>query len=156
VATVDRVAEFIGRGGAWKLAAGEVKPSLHRSYPEDKPSRLWDDAERVYEILLKLDYAAAKEFVKDAEREVHKEQRRWMCVRAEQVAVAALCRSCRTTALRNQMRDHAEKTGVPWRERPCAYEVAYGPAPLISIEQSIAQNTWTEAFDGQEDERKVG
>jgi len=149
--TVQKVAEFVGASlpEMWASGAAEVKQSLHRSHPEDKPSRLWDDAERVYQLLLKLDYEGAKEFVLDPERETHKENRKWMCVRAEQPAVAALCRSCLSTALKNQLRQHAEKNGVPWQERPCAYEVAYGPEPLISIEESVRNNSWTEVENGE-------
>lgn len=152
---VRRVSEFVGRGSeeSWASGAAEVKQSLHRSHPEDKPSRLWDDAERVYDLLLRLDYAGARAFVEDRTREVHKENRRWMCVRSEQLAVAALCRSCRTTALRDQLRAQAEKAGVPWRERPCAYEVAYGPEDsLISMEQSIAKNSWMEVCSGKDED----
>lgn len=143
--TVQLVSHFVDPDGDWKAGAREVKVQLKRSYPEDKKSLFWEDAEYLYDALLRLDHAAVKRFMEDDTRAIHRERRTWMCVRCEQPMNAAHCRTCTfSPGFRAQLRKHAEVNGVPWRERPCAYEVAYSDGALKTIEASVRDNSWVE------------
>lgn len=143
IATVRRVGEFTRKGGNWDAGVAEVKPQLKRSYPADQKSPFWHDAEYLYDAMLRLDYEAVRKFKADASRAIYREHRSWMCVRCEQPMNPAHCRACvAQIEFRDQLKAHAEANGVPWRERPCAWEVAYRDGALISLESSAHYNSW--------------
>jgi hypothetical protein len=142
IRVVQGVCDFVGEGDALK-GSSEVKPQLKRSYPEDQKSPYWVDAEDMYSAMLSLDYDAMWSFQVDSKRATYREHRSWMCVRCEQPMVPAHCRSCVAHAeFRDRLKAHAEKNGVPWRERPCAWEVAYRDGDLMSLEDSVHYNSW--------------
>jgi hypothetical protein len=145
--TLDHVAAFLGEGSpvSWVEAAREINPSLRRSYPQEKKSNLWGDAELVYRSLETQDIETIRKFVADPRTMSCRESRSWLCLRCEQEMVEAHCLRCKANheGFRTALRDHANKMGIPWRERPCAFEVAYDlDNSLIDIESSIVDNFW--------------
>jgi hypothetical protein len=145
--TLDRVAEFLGEGdaGSWIEAAREIDPSLRRSYPEEKKSNLWGDAEYIYKALETRNFEAVHKFVDNPGTMTHREKRSWPCLRCEQEMIESHCLRCKKNhdGFRTKLREFADEKKIPWRERPCAFEVAYDlDNSLIDIESSIADNFW--------------
>lgn len=142
--TLDGVAEFLGEGD-WSEAINEIDPRLKRSYPQEVKSNLWSDAEFVYEALLGMDFDAVRSFLNDPTRMANRESRSWLCLRCETPMVEPHCLRCKANHLgfRDSLREFAEKRGISWQTRPCAFEVAFDQdSPLISIEESIERNFW--------------
>ena len=62
----------------------------------------------------------------------------WFCARTHKLIGVVVCRNCRATSGDYVMQD--ARPG--WDKEPCAFEVAYGPEPHKTIEQSIANHSW--------------
>jgi hypothetical protein len=141
-----KVAEFLGDGD-WEAAIHEIDPKLKRSYPQEVKSNLWGDAEFIYKALLDMDVTAVRGFLKDPRRMSSREARSWPCLRCEAPMVEPHCLQCKANnnGFRDSLISFADERGIPWRERPCAFETAFDlDNPLISIEESIDQNFWDE------------
>jgi hypothetical protein len=145
---IKGVLEFLGEKGAAKkakTAASEIDPKLKRSYPEPKPSLLWDDAERVHDLLKSGDHDGLERFAHDKSRPSFREDLSWVCVRVGSRMVEAHCSRCiKDPKFAASVRAAAERSGIQWRLRPCAYETAYREdgVSLKTIDQSILDNHW--------------
>lgn len=62
----------------------------------------------------------------------------WFCARTRKFQNVATCMRCVTSQGEHVIAD--AKPG--WDKEPCAYEVAYGPEPHKTIEQSINEHNW--------------
>jgi hypothetical protein len=145
--TLARVGAFLREGdaAAWMRAAQEIDPNLRRSYPQEQKSNLWGDAEAVYRMLEGLDFEGARKFRNDTRTMTSREERSWTCLRCEQEVVEVHCLRCKKNheGFRTNLREYADERHIPWRERPCAFEVAHDlDNSLIDIESSIDDNFW--------------
>jgi hypothetical protein len=154
---IKGVLDFIGEKGSAKkakVAASEIDPKLKRSYPEPKPSLLWDDAERVHDLLKSGDHDGLERFAHDKSRPSFREDLSWVCVRVGSRMVEAHCSRCiKDPKFAASVRAAAERSGVQWRLRPCAYETAYREdgVSLKTIDQSILDNHWITQKDRRHD-----
>lgn len=140
------VREFLGCSEDFTEAIGRIDRRLNRSKPEpEHEDPLWEDAEFVYDHFVDGEYQAILDYLDEPKRAVHREQRRWHCVRAGQIMTEKHCKLCRERAVvRENMKLHAEDQGVRWRSEPCAFECGFdidNDEPL-SMEESIANNFW--------------
>lgn len=148
VETLARVQEFLGEGN-FKQAATIVNPKLRRSFPQEVENSLWGEAEKTYELFKQQKLQELLTFFDDPKRLIHRETRGWTCVRFNGGVNEAQCRACKASdEFRATLRNFADEHSIPWRERPCAYEVAFDCMhPLISIEESIQSNFWEDQHE---------
>jgi len=146
--TLARVQEFLGEGD-FERAAAVVNPKLRRSYPQEVENSLWGEAEKTYELFKQQKLQELLDFFADPKRLIHRETRGWTCVRFGGGVNEAQCRVCKgSEEFRASLRGFANEHSVPWRERPCAFEVAFDfDHPLISIEESIQNNFWEDQHE---------
>ena len=125
--------------------ASVVKRDLRRSDPENVPSDLWTDAEEVYARLLKKDFAGIDAYMADPRLATNLRHRRWMCARRAQTVDCVDCARCRANPKAALLfRQYAEARGIMWKTEPCLYECGFSPfGEHITIERSIAENTWS-------------
>ncbi len=147
VHTLSRVGAFLDEGDAadWALASMEIDPDLRRSYPQEQKSNLWNDAESVYRMLESLDFEGARKFRSNQRSMTSRETRSWMCLRCEQEVVEVHCLRCKKNheGFRTNLREYADEHHIPWKDRPCAFEVAHDlDNSLVDIEISIDDNFW--------------
>ena len=62
----------------------------------------------------------------------------WFCTRTQETANVNVCLGCLSTMGESVMPN--AKPG--WDKEPCAYEVAYGPGPYKTIEESVTNHSW--------------
>ena len=62
----------------------------------------------------------------------------WFCMRLQRMVKDDVCLRCVASQGDNVIADAL----VGWDREPCAYEVAYGPEPHKTIEQSINEHNW--------------
>ncbi len=142
--TYQGVLEHLGEDGDPEAATSTVRQDLKRSYPENKPSAQWPDAELVYDALLRKDWDAIIDFANTPNTETVKAERGFLCARAGTQVVAAHCETCHGNEdFMRSMRKMAEQKHIQWNTFPCAWEVAYGPDSIRkTIDQSIEENHW--------------
>jgi hypothetical protein len=144
--TVIGIATFIRESGEFVKASKVVDPKLRRSYPEAVENSLWGEAEAAYKFMENQAFEQLLEYFDDTKRLIHRESRAWECVRFEGPTCEKQCQLCKVNKeYRDSLKMHADEQGIPWRERPCAFEVAFDlDSSLISIEESIRNNFWEE------------
>jgi hypothetical protein len=137
------------REGAFNSAASIVNPKLRRSYSEEIENSLWGEAEMAHKLFAAHRFDEVLRFFDDPKRLIHRTNRNWPCVRYGGGANESQCTVCKASSeFRASLIAFAEKEGTPWRERPCAFEVAFDvDNPLISIEESIQNNFWEEQHE---------
>lgn len=143
--TLAKVQNFLGEGD-FQTAASVINPKLKRSYPDLEGNSLREDAEKVFELLKSKDWDGIEKFAMDRKTQTAREVRRWLCVRSMVETNDHICKTCKTKSLRHyrgSAKAEAIAKKIDWRDRPCAYEVAFNlDEPLISIEESIENNFW--------------
>ena len=73
---------------------------------------------------------------------------RHLCPRLGSVVTLRECQDCKgDKRVRVSFRQMAESKLIQWWRYHCPYETEVGPAPLISEEESIANNHWMDADD---------
>jgi hypothetical protein len=148
---IRRVLEFLSESDlGWERGASVIDPNLRRSEADPKAkSNFWNDAEDVYEALKSLDFEAIEEIARNPRRPINREARGWTCARTGLDTMEGHCLACKAgTEMLDQFIAHAEKLGAPWKEMPCAFDVAYNlDAALISIEESVKNNHWLERYE---------
>ncbi|RLC66197.1 MAG: hypothetical protein DRH97_06855 [Chloroflexi bacterium] len=132
--------------GDFEGAGSLVNPKLRRSYPEEIENSLWAEAEMAYNLFTGHRFDEVLRFFDDPKRLIHRESRNWPCVRYGGGANENQCTVCKSSSeFRASLITHADNEGIPWRERPCAFEVAFDvDKELVSIEESVAHNFWEE------------
>jgi len=132
--------------GDFEDAASVVNPKLRRSHPEEVENSLWAEAEMAYNLFAGHKFNEVLTFFDDPKRLIHRAGRNWPCVRYGGGVNESQCKICKASPeFRASLIAYADKSEIPWRERPCAFEVAYDvDNELISIEESIAHNFWEE------------
>jgi hypothetical protein len=140
------IAAFICESGEFLKAYEVVDPKLRRSYPQAVENSLWGEAEIAYKLMKERKFEELIEFFDEPRRLIHREARAWHCVRFAGPTCEKQCQLCRVNdEYRGTLKQHAEEQEIPWRERPCAFEVAFDlDNPLVSIEESIRDNFWEE------------
>lgn len=135
--------------GDFAGAGSLVNPKLRRSYPEEIDNSLWAEAEMAHKLFAAHRFSEVLRFFDDPKRLIHRASRNWPCVRYGGGANESQCKVCKASSeFRESLICHAESTGVPWQNRPCAFEVAFDVEnELISIEESIKHNFWEEAHE---------
>jgi len=145
--TLESVFDFIGEEGDFGEGVSVIDKKLRRSYPEKTAkSNLWNDAELVYESILKMDFEVIENLRTNPRKWTNRESRGWLCARSGLTAMEGICQACKamSPALLDDFISKADEKNAPWREIPCAFEVAFDvDNPLISIEESIQNNHWT-------------
>ena len=132
--------------GDFVEAASIVNPKLRRSYPEKIDNSLWGEAEMAFKLFEAHRFDEVLRFFDDPKRLIHRESRNWQCVRYGGGANESQCKVCKASSeFRASLITYADSEGIPWRERPCAFEVAFDVDHLhVSIAHSIAHNFWEE------------
>lgn len=144
--TVQAVGKFL-EDGDFSNAHNVVRKKLRRSTDftnEYDLNGLWDEAEIIYEHMMKGEFQAILDFANNNEREFNKISKHWLCARYNSRAFYKTCEECTSNKdfRDNVLRADAIKNGVDWENKPCAYECAYRNKDLISIEESIKNNFW--------------
>jgi hypothetical protein len=142
---MKRLTSFIIEGSF--LAATDVVDSkLRRSWPEEIENSLWGEAEAAYKFMQGQEFEQLLEYFNSPMRLIHRENRAWHCVRFDGPTNEKQCRLCKASnEYRASLKQHAEEYDIPWKERPCAFEVAFDlDNPPITIEKSIQNNFWEE------------
>ena len=133
---------FHGRGD-FAEGMNAVDGELRRSEPEDIPSRLWEEAEEIYALMLEHRFAEVWKKHGRMDTEAARDSRRFHCARRGAATVEAQCKMCMgDSATRNTFREQATKKGVKWKDNPCAYQCGFGRGESMSVDESIADNFW--------------
>ncbi len=157
---LDNIQKFTGFGDYTK-AYDVVSAKLNRSKHQDIPSKLWADAEIVYEKFCEAvghsrNFDRSKEmdcyreivrYLKDPKRETNREKKNWPCFRSGQTVSEVQCNACmRNPVVRENFKKHAESVGVEWEMEPCSFECGMNvdkeKNEYLSIEESIKNNFW--------------
>lgn len=130
----------------WGAACGKIEPKLKRSKPTENTSKLWEDADAIYEMAGKKDWEGIVSYMADKSRETHVQAKKWTCTRLEQIVIKAQCEQCiSNTTVAGNFRMQAEKNEVNWSNEPCVYECGITGKPGKSVAESIADNHWCES-----------
>jgi hypothetical protein len=101
----------------------------------------------VFDFLREQDWDSIISFSKDALTRYSKANHEWKCVRNGMNANIAICEACMSDTLYVEgFKRVANDLGIPWKERPCAFECAYDldRNAYVTIEDSIKNNHWLE------------
>jgi hypothetical protein len=141
--TLLGIQQFLGEGN-FLAAASAIRSDLKRSYPEQKKSNLWGDAEYVWDKFLAKDFSALAKFSRDITRPISREGRSWPCARLQAPVVEAHCRACRhSSSFRAKLIEDAEKNRINWQEEPCGFECGNDlDSSPITLDESIENNFW--------------
>lgn len=143
--TLKKVEEFLGEGD-FETASKNINPKLRRSNDQKEDHSLWEDAEIVYTWFKDGKYKELLQIFSDKTRAIHVKNRQWLCPRAMVPVSDDHCKTCKVSSeFRKSFIVHADKAGIPWKERPCAYDVAYRQdKKFVSIDESINSNHFLE------------
>ena len=141
--TLTKVTDFLGEGEIWN-ALPRIRKDLKRSSPEHIESDLWEDAEIVYEYLLKKEWGKIIEYFKES-RATTEERKRWYCTRRGSMASRLDCERCLSNPIvRNNFRKTSTDKNINWGKEPCMFEVAFNSKAKthLTIQESIEKNFW--------------
>lgn len=143
LSTLLKVKDFLGEGD-FEKASKVIDPNLRRSESEKKPNDLWEDADLIYNMFKKQDYNNLLTIFSDKKRAINRRNNNWLCIRYGESTSEVYCKTCkRSKEFRDSLKTHAQKRGIDWTDKPCAYECAFDlDNPMISIEESIKNNFW--------------
>jgi len=158
---LDDIQKFTGFGD-YSKAYDVVSAKLNRSKHQDIPSKLWPDAEFVYEkfceaVKYSRNFDRSKEmdcyreivrYLKDPKRETNREKRHWPCFRTGQTVSEVQCNACtKNPIVRENFKKHSESMGIEWEMEPCAFECGMDldkeKSEYLSIKESIKTNFWS-------------
>jgi hypothetical protein len=149
---MQSLAEFLGVSDDSSVtkAASNVDASLNRSGNDkdrSKDGEEYAEAFKVFDFLREQDWDSIISFSKDALTRYSKANHEWKCVRNGMNANIAICEACMSDTLYVEgFKRVANDLGIPWKERPCAFECAYDldRNAYVTIEDSIKNNHWLE------------
>jgi hypothetical protein len=160
--TIDEMGKFVGYGDYTK-AYDVVQKKLKRSFPEDIPNPLWEDAEFVYDKFYNaaniINGNGIREEAESLFRDIieyfqdpyNRDKMNWRCFRAKQQVNETMCRGCISSpAMRANMKSRSESIEGQftkhWSEEPCLFECGFDldrdKSEYITIEESIKNNFW--------------
>ncbi len=139
-----KIQEFLGEGD---FSTHPVEPKLKRSDTEHKPHRLWEIAEKMYELMGKQDYDGVIECYSDHANEINRDKITTKCVRLQETVTINQCHSCiLAKACRTSFRKRADAKLIDWRNEPCMFKCMSEPDvdEHQSMEDSIKNNSWSD------------
>ena len=147
--TLWNVCLFLKQHEGLEKAVKVVNPKLRRSIPKNIDNILWEESEIVYALFKEYKFEELIEYMSDPKRIINRKSKNWYCARIENMVNEDHCINCKNSKeFRCSLKEWAEKSDIPWRERPCAFEVAYDiDSEHITIAQSIENNFWEEKED---------
>lgn len=121
-----------------------VNVKLRRSESEKNDiDPLFQEAYKVYELFCEKKFNEVIEYGELKYTELQKRQKSWFCLRTQQLMNQKHCENCFTNySFKDQLKKHASKMGIKWRQMPCAYECAYKEGEHKTIAESIERNHW--------------
>ena len=140
--TLARLSDWLGEDVT--PGASCVKPSLHRSKPQQIDDEQWEDAEAVYALVAAADWQGIADMFSTGDTATERAGRRWMCDRLGQAVSARQCEVCVSVkSVRENFRATAEARGIDWHNLPCAWECGANlDAEPVPVELSIARSHW--------------
>lgn len=145
--TIDKIAEFVGYGD-FEASKKLVEPKLNRSKQEDIEHHLWEDAEYVYDQFLEGNYQEIiNEFANNQFREFNRLRTRWRCTRINMPVNCMDCNKCKSNpTIVENYKLRAKSMGIDYLNEPCLYDCGFNvdsyPEDQLTVEESIANNTW--------------
>jgi len=139
-----KIQEFLGEGD---FSTHPVEPKLKRSDTEHKPHRLWEIAEKMYELMGKQDYDGVIECYTEHIKEIHRDKITTKCLRLQETVGIGQCHSCiLSKACRTNFRKRADDKKIDWENEPCMYKCMTEPDvdEHQSMEDSIENNSWSD------------
>jgi hypothetical protein len=141
--TLQGIRDFLNDGD-FESAAKQIEPRLRRSQPQDVENDLWEDAENIYKMFCEKDFEGIVEYMKNPNLMIYRKNKRWLCTRLNEPKTENECLACqKSSVVRNNFKQRAEKKEINWQDEPCIFECAHNPdEPLKTIGESVEFNTW--------------
>jgi hypothetical protein len=149
--SIKAICEFMGEDAerGWDRCKGVVNPKLKRSYPEDVPSNLWEEAEEIYKRFAAKDFIGVEYFLSNPKLNLYRGSIEFICARSGGVATAAICQQCMTSSVvRENFKAAAALPGrqIDWKNKPCLWECSLDPDrtddEYVDVFDSIKDNHW--------------
>ena len=146
--TLNEVADFLEEGD-WTGAHKCIEPGLRRSKPAEHNNDMWEDAEALYNMMLRKDYKGILGYMENKAENTKKQCSQIYCTRLGGYMTYEECTECHSSEdfVRNKIQQ-AEQDNIDWQTEPCLFECGYDVSTEehITIEDSIADNHWLTVY----------